>query len=365
MGGCLIPLVLAVLFFSLLVNLLLGYLLATDLAEAFETEPAALQEKHVLGDRDASDKVAVVRIEGVISDYTTAFPIRQMEKAAKDKHVKAVVLRVDSPGGTVAASDELYQSLLNLRDDNGRRFPGSGPKPVAVSMGGVAASGGYYVAMAGKPVAAERTTITGSIGVFAALPNVADLARRNGVTVELVKAGDIKGSGSFFHRMSPDERQTWQDTVDTAYDTFLGVVAAGRPLTKDQLRGEVVIDRTIPVRDEKGNPATALGVPVTAKYTRKRADGGTYTAEQALAFKLIDKVEDLPATIRAAAAAAGLTKFKAVSYARPPGILDLFTGGQARARTDVPDLRGLAASLTPRLWYLAPTADGAILTAGP
>jgi protease-4 len=364
--GCLLPIILIVLFFSLFTNLLLGLILLNDFAEQFESEPSALNEKFLLGDRDATDKVAVIRIDGVIAEYAMAFPIRQMEEAAKDKHVKAVVLRIDSPGGTVTASDELYQCVINLRDDNDRRFPGSGPKSVSVSMGGVAASGGYYIAAAGKPIAAERTTITGSIGVFAALPNIAELAHDNGVKVELVKAGDIKGSGSFFHDMTPEERQTWQDTVDHAYDTFLGVVAAGRPLTREQLRNDTVIDRTIPVRDEKGNPTTVLGMPVMAKYTRKRADGGTFTADQALEFGLIDAVEDLPATVRNAAAAAGLTRFKAVVYDRPPGLLDLLIGEQIRARGQgLPEFPPVTSALTPRLWYMMPTADGAILTHRP
>lgn len=362
--GCLLPLVLVALFLSLFGNALLFILLAQDIGSAFDPEPA-LDERFLLGDRDAADRVAVIRIEGLIADATSAYPIRQMERAARDRHVKAVVLRVDSPGGTVTASDELYRCLVDLRDDTGRRFPGTGPKPVRVSMGGLAASGGYYVAMAGKPVAAERTTITGSIGVFAALPNVAELAHKHGVKVELVKAGGIKGSGSFFHDMTADERQTWQDTVDAAYDTFLGVVAAGRGLPSDKLRDEVVIDTTIPERDEKGNPKVVDGKPVTARYTRKRADGGTFTADQALKFGLIDTVEDLPATIRGAAAAAGLTKFKAVVYDRPPGLLDLVLGGQLRAQAEPFDPRNLSSALTPRLWYVCPTADGAILTNHP
>src|SRR6185312_4926354 len=120
-----------------------------------------------------------------------------------------------------------------------------GPKPVSVSMGALAASGGYYVASAGKPISAEPSTITGSIGVFAALPNVAKLANDNGVKVELIKAGDIKASGSFFHEMSPQERQTWQDTVDSAYDLFLDRVSAGRPLSKPQLRDDVLFVKQI------------------------------------------------------------------------------------------------------------------------
>lgn len=363
--GCLLPLVLVLLFISLLLNVLLGILLFRDVTDSLDTDSPTLHEKFLLGDRTAADKVAVIRIEGTIYESATTYPIHQMEKAAKDPHVKAVVLRIDSPGGTVSASEELYQSVVNLRDNTGRRFTGSGPKPVSVSMGALAASGGYYVASAGKPIAAERTTITGSIGVFAALPNISELTERNGIHLVLVKAGDIKASGSFFNRMTPEERQTWQDTVDHAYDLFLERVAAGRPLTKDQLRNETVINETIPVRDDKGNPKLEKGKPETAKYTRKRADGGTFTADQAIKFGLIDKVEDLPATIRAAASAAGLTEFRAVVYDKPQGLLELLTGNQVKARQDLPDVRSLSAALTPRLWYLAPTADSAILTPNP
>lgn len=353
------------LFISLLGNLLLGLLLASNLSQSIESE-STLHEKFLLGDKDASNKVAVIRLEGLISDSTARYPILQMEKAAKDQHVKAIVLRVDSPGGTVTASEELYQGVVNLRDNNGRRFKGTGPKPVTVSMGGVAASGGYYVAMAGHPVFAERTTITGSIGVFAALPNVAKLAHDHGVRVELVKAGDIKGSGSFFHDMAPEERQTWQDTVDNAYDIFLERVASGRTgLKKDEIRNEVVLQQTITERDEKGNPKLIQGKPITSQYTRKRADGGTFTADQALKFRLIDKVDDLPAAVRSAATTAGLEKFKAVVYDKPTGLLDLLGGGHLQTSNQLPDFHDLSATLTPRLWYLAPTADGAILTHKP
>jgi protease-4 len=353
--------VLLVLFLSLLANVALGLLLVFGLPWT-DTDGADLHERFFLGDRTARDRVAVVRVEGVITGSAIRYPVKQLERAAKDRRVKAVVLRIDSPGGTVTASEELYQNVVNLRDDNGRLFPGTGPKPVAVSMGGLAASGGYYVAAAGNPISAERTTITGSIGVFAALPNVAEFAHRHGVRVELVKAGAIKASGSFFHELSQEERQTWQDTVDSAYDGFLGVIAAGRPgLTREKLRDEVVIDQTIPVRTEKGNPVRVFGAPVTTRYTRTRADGGTFTAEQARKFGLVDRVEDLPAAIRAAAAAAGLTSFQAVVYDRPPTLLDLLTGGQMRAPNPGADLRNLSSALTPRLWYLLPSADGGLL----
>jgi protease-4 len=277
--------------------------------------------------------------------------------------VKAVVLRIDSPGGSVTASEELYQCVVNVRDNTGRRFPGTAPKPVTVSMGGLAASGGYYIAMAGSPIVAEKNTITGSIGVFAALPNVAEWAKENGVKLELVKAGGMKASGSFFHTLSPEERQTWQDTVDSAFDNFLDVIAKGRPgFTPEVLKSQVVIDRMIPKRDEKGNPELEKGKPVEVKYTRVRADGATFTAQQAVEFKLIDGIEDLPAAIRSAAVRAGLASYKAVAYERPQSLLEAVTGLPMQSRARQAELLDLSANLTPRLWYLAPTADAGLLT---
>ncbi len=337
------------------------------IASPLASDPSALEERFLLGDADARDKIAVVRVSGVISESGIQFPIHQLEFAAKDKWVKAVVLRIDSPGGTVSASEELYQNIVNLRDNTGRRFKGTGAKPLSVSMGPLAASGGYYIAAAGKTISAESTTITGSIGVFAALPNVSGWTKDHGVKLELVKAGNIKASGSFFHPLSPEERQTWQDTVDNAYDVFLNVIATNRPaLSSSSLREKVVIDRMCTKRDEKGNAVLeANGAPSQFRYTRTLADGGTYTAAEAKNHGLIDRVEDLPATIRALAATTGLQSFKAVVYDRPTPLIERLTGLQINRQQSIPNLVDLSAGLTPRLWFLAPTADGGILTPNP
>ncbi|HJZ58370.1 MAG TPA: hypothetical protein VKE74_25735, partial [Gemmataceae bacterium] len=138
--GCLFPLTLVLLFLSLFANLVLAFFLFADWADLLDTDRSSLTERVILGDKNARDKVAVIRIEGVIYDSSIVYPIRQLEKAAKDTRVKAVVLRIDSPGGTVTASEELYQNVVNLRDNNDRRFQGTGPKPVSVSMGGLCAS---------------------------------------------------------------------------------------------------------------------------------------------------------------------------------------------------------------------------------
>jgi ClpP class serine protease len=139
----------------------------------------------------------------------------------------------------------------------------------------------------------------------------------------------MKASGSFFHELAPDERQTWQDAVDGAYDLFLTVISTSRPgLTIEDLRDKTVIDRRIVERDEKGNPKLdkQTGKELTAQYTRRLADGGTYTAADAKRFGLIDEIEDLPAVVRSAATAAGITRFKAVTYARRLGLVERLTG---------------------------------------
>src|SRR6185437_6584976 len=111
-------------------------------------------EKHYSGERSADSKVAIVRVAGVLMEGQTAFALHEIERAAKDKNVKAVVVRIDSPGGTISASEDLHRALVQLRDNTHTRFEGTGKKPLVASMGSIAASGGYYVATpAGKIVA--------------------------------------------------------------------------------------------------------------------------------------------------------------------------------------------------------------------
>lgn len=355
-------LVLLVLFISVAVNIV--FLLSSTgvISNPLTEETESVDEKFYLGDRKASDKIAIVRVNGVITESSIVYPVRQLRAAAADKHVKAVIIRIDSPGGSVFASDELYKCIVNVRDNDGRRFPGTGPKPVSVSMGALAASGGYYIAVAGNPIVAEQTTLTGSIGVFAAIPNVAEWAHKHGVKLELIKVGSLKASGSFFHELSPEERQTWQDMVDGAYGTFLDVISKGRPgLTPNVLRTEVVVDRMVAKRDDKGNPIVQNSKPVEVKYTRVRADGGSFTAAQAQQFKLIDGIEDLPAAVRSAATRAGLTNYKAVVYEKERSVWETLTGLQVKNRATILEVPDFSANLIPRLWYLAPTADAGLL----
>src|SRR5205807_10488227 len=167
-----------------------------------------LHERSPSGARDATDKVAVVRVEGVIMEGFTDYARKQISQAAEDRDVKAIVLRINSPGGTITASDDLHHRIKELRDGNPAKHTPA--KPIIVSMGGLAASGGYYIAMPAQRIFAERTTTTGSIGVYASFPNVTGLAKKYGVSMDTIKAGDIKDSGAMLHEMRPQERQLGQ-----------------------------------------------------------------------------------------------------------------------------------------------------------
>jgi protease-4 len=353
------------LYFFLVGSLLLNLVLCGVLG-LFHKESDDLPERHLFGDEGARDRIAVVRVEGVLMEGMNRHYVRQIEQAGRDKHVKAVVLRVDSPGGTIGASDEVHRLLTQLRDGKLRKAPGQGPKKLVVSMGAIAASGGYYIAMPGEKIFAEPTTITGSIGVYASLPNVAEFMGNHGVKFELVKAGGIKASGSPFHELTPQERQPWQEMVDSAYDHFLDVVATGRPgQNKAALHDEPVQRGKVPLHDDKGNVRTDFwGWPQQEDYIRYRADGGTFTAAQAKQFGLIDEIGDLEAAVDAAAAAAQLSKYDVIVYDRPPSLIYSLLGIQVREPAVVFDTQRLAHGVSPRLWYLAPQADLAgILTA--
>ncbi|HEY8505163.1 MAG TPA: S49 family peptidase, partial [Gemmataceae bacterium] len=347
-GGCLAVLLIG----SLILNVLLALLLlGRDGGER------RLRERFFFGTEGATDKVAVVRIDGVLMEGMIDYELKQIERAAKDDDVKAVVVRIDSPGGTISASDELHKRLAWLRDGTSPLYQGR-PKPLVASMGSVAASGGYYVAMPASPVLAEPTTLTGSVGVYAAFPNVSELGEKIGFRMELIKAGRIKASGSPFHEMTPQERQPWQEMVDQAYDRFLEVVTAGRPGLADRdAWTEPLFEKQVPLRDARGEVVRSwfTGEPVQVPYSRYRADGGVFTAADAEKYGLIDQLGDLPDAARLAAQAAGLTEYRVVVYDRPYSFFGELIGMRADSGGVGPEQ--LAAGAVPRLWYLTPQAD--------
>ncbi|MGH7224875.1 MAG: S49 family peptidase [Gemmataceae bacterium] len=323
-----------------------------------------LAEQHYAGKSSASDKVAIITLDGVILEGLLGFPHKQIEQAANDGRVKAVVVRINSPGGSITASDDLYRKLIELRDGNAKKNREA--RPLIVSMGGLAASGGYYVAMPGQTLLAERTTVTGSIGVYTSFPNVKKLADTYGVTVKTIKQGQIKDSGSPFADMTPHEQEVWQDMVDDAYQRFVQVVEKGRPM----LAGGKLMESKTQTPLQAGPPDFVKGEGRNRQpngqenrlpYKRYLADGGVWSAEKALAYHLVDKIGTLDDAVQAAHDAAGLSdNYQAVRYERPSTLADLLGFG-VRSHTlpsgSVLDPARLEAGFTPRLWYLAPGAE--------
>lgn len=190
-------------------------------------------------------RLGLVEIEGVILDSKRA--VEQLERFEDDASIAAVVLRIDSPGGGVAASQEIYEAAKRVRDNG---------KFVIASMGSVAASGGYYIACAADTIMANPGTTTGSIGVIMEMMNATDLLNKIGVRFDVIKSGKYKDSGSPFRPMTEEDRKYFQRYVDDAYEQFVEVVATERELE----RSEVL----------------------------KLADGRVFTGQQALEMGLID-----------------------------------------------------------------------------
>lgn len=182
--------------------------------------------------------VAVVYLEGMIvggrgqnallaSVGGTDAVIRQLQNAREDPDIAAVVLRINSPGGTAAASQEVYREAQRLKDAG---------KPLVASFADVAASGGYWVACAADRIVANPASITGSIGVIMEVTNLAELYEMLGIDSEVVKSGEHKDLGSSLRPLREDEREILQSMVDDIFQQFVKVVADGRGLTENQVR---------------------------------------------------------------------------------------------------------------------------------
>ncbi len=311
----------------------------------------ALQEVHYAGSTSAADRVAIIHLDGIIMEGLLDYVHKEIDQAARDPNVKAVVLRVNSPGGSVTASDDLHRRLTELV--HGSSLKGTNPKTLVASFGSLAASGGYYAAMPAQAILAERSTLTGSIGVFAAFPNVKKLAEEHGVRVDVIKQGQIKDSGSPFQDMTPKEREVWQDLIDHAYQQFLQVVEEGRPA----LKGGALLARRDLTPLHAGPDWLPRAGGAAEPYSRYLADGGVWTADKALEFHLVDKIGHLDDAIQEAHDRAGLgSSYRVIRYSRPRSLVESLIGLQPPATPEVALLspRVLDAALTPRLWYLAP-----------
>jgi protease-4 len=304
---------------SLVANL---YLLAY--AGLFNPESASAES--TLGDGSANQKVAVLPIEGIINGETSELVCRWLRTIEKDENVKAVVLAVNTPGGGVTASDEIYHQILKLKE--ARKFP------IVASMGGLAASGGYYVSAPADRIFAQPTTWTGSIGVMGPGFNASELLKKWGIAETTLTAprGGYKNAGSMFQPENPRDSAYLQSLVDQAYDRFKGIVQDGR----------------------KGK----LNAPISDICNAK-----VYSAQEALANGLIDQIGYSQDAYDWAATQAHLDKPKIVRYHRRFSFMDVL--GSANSNVPAPsakadginlnirvDSRAIEELLAPRPMYL-------------
>lgn len=255
----------------------------------------AYKEKVVEGDPDLEAKIALIDVQGVLSSdqeeslfsskesQVVAF-VEKLRLAESDKDVKAVIVRIDSPGGDVTTSDILYNELVEFK----RRKK----VPVVAAFMGIAASGGYYLASGADAIVAHPTTITGSIGVISVHVSLVGLLDKIGVKVEALKSGPNKDMGSPFRSMGDEDKKLLQALIDQFYARFIGVVAEGR----------------------KGR--------LTEAQVRTLADGRVYTAHQALDAKLVDRIGYIVDAFGEAKTRAAVTQAKLVMYSRRPSKLD-------------------------------------------
>ena len=180
---------------------------------------AFLPDRHALA---FGDRVGIIEIEGTMITGTPV--VDEIRRFAKDDGIRAIVLRIESPGGVVAAAQEIYDELGKVR----RRG-----KPIVASMGGIAASGGYYIACGADSIVANPGTLTGSIGVIMRLPNAEELLKKIGLRYEVIKTGKYKDTGSMSRPMTPEERALLQEMLDDVHDQFVTVVSVERNIDKD------------------------------------------------------------------------------------------------------------------------------------
>ena len=271
----------SVVVFSLVVGaLLVGLVAVVGMALLF-----ALRESPSGGQADLptlgfGDKVAVVEVTGVILDSRQV--IESLRKYADNRSIKAIVLRLDTPGGAVAPSQEIYAEVRRIRDAK--------KKPIVASMGSVAASGGYYIASAAQEIWANPGSVTGSIGVIMQWTNYSELLRWAKLKPETITSGAYKDAGNPTREMTDSERAYFQGIIDGLRNQFVEDVADGR-------EGKLTVEEVDRI-----------------------ADGRVFTGEEAKELKLVDEIGDLHDTIDRAAELAKISGEPTVVWPRPhPG----------------------------------------------
>ena len=269
-------------------------------------------EKYHSGDKTATDKIAVLEVSGTIMPPFTGHFLKAIKHIKEDQQIKGVLLVIDSPGGLVADSDQIYRKLVDLRKT----------KPIYVSMKRIAASGGVYIAMGcgeeGK-IFAEPTTWTGSIGVIIPRYDASELAGKVGLKTDSLKTGEFKDSLDPLRALSDRDRALWGTILDESFQRFI-----------------TIIDENLKELDQA--------------QVKELATGQIFTADQAKANGLIDEIGDEEAALEALQTKLGLSQARVVQFSFPVSLMDLLLGS-AQARDPETQFRKLLEMSSPRAMY--------------
>ena len=282
----------------------------------------------VMEEGSSLNKIAVLNVEGVIQDtganasflpqsgYNHQVFLKRLEHAGEDDSVKGIILRLNTPGGGVVESEEIYDEILELKEKT--------DKPIYVSMGSMTASAGYYISSPADKIVASPSTITGSIGVIMQSMNYAELAEKVGVKWETIKSGPHKDIMSPSREMTEEEREILQSMIDNSYDEFVHVVSEGRGMDESKVR--------------------------------ELADGRIYDGRQAKEVNLVDELGNLEDTIEGMKKDLGDSKLQVVQYKQNLGFGSLFEMTAAKLMGPDKDLLGIQQLLStpqsPELMYL-------------
>jgi protease-4 len=286
-----------------------------------------LEEETVEG--KGTSKILLLDLSGVLSEDVTSFSIgappprvpllarvrEELQKAEADERVRALIVRINSPGGTITASDVLYHQLVAFKTRK--------KVPVIAAIMDVGASGGYYAALAADTIVVNPTTITGSIGVVMVTVNAQGLLEKIGVAPLAIKSGPMKDAGSPFRSLTEPERAVFQGIIDDMYGRFVSLIVQSRKLPEDRVRAA--------------------------------ADGRVYTADQALRLGLVDRIGYLEDVVSLAKEQAGLNEARVIMYHRPKEYRANIYSATPAASTAESTLAQFAAALGgggPRFLYL-------------
>ncbi|MFA5240134.1 MAG: signal peptide peptidase SppA [Phycisphaerae bacterium] len=297
---------------SVLANIAL-FLMVIGLAAVFMTGQKDSLTEEVVQAGSRTSKIAVITLQGIIDDKQAQDVYKQIKSARSDKQIKGLILRVNSPGGTVSGSDRICNEIRKYRKEEG--------KPVVAFMQGVAASGGYYVSVGCDQIVAEPTVITGSIGVIAGHFVLQQLLEEKlGIQPAVFKSGEKKDWPSPFQQVTEEQRQYVQDKLITpAYNRFVQIIDEGR--------------ETLTLADVK-----------------RLADGSIYGADEALNEKLIDKIGYMDEAVEQVKLLAGIENAQVVEYREPFSLADFLNSrGSNMLKIDKSTLYELG---TPQVLYL-------------